>query len=164
MAKNNFKTLALAAISAITFAACDPGDLGIKRMYHGDGTWTIESLRWQTFDSTGTKTVIDTTQENLGELIFFRSKTTNALFDHYCVVAQMKQADGSFVDNPGEVFFDGVRANMQEDPDGNHNYPDDLEGLWTVTENHRKSQVWTIYANQPNGYLGMKKTLTLKKK
>jgi hypothetical protein len=144
-----------------TFSSCDPGDMHIKRMYGGDGVWTIESLQWQYYDSLGENVVVDSTHDDYGEMVFYRTKGTNALFDHYCVVVQVKTTNGTFADYPGEVFFDGLRANMQEDP--YHGFPDQLKGVWTVLEDHRKSQVWEQFTINSNGYMGSRKTLTLKK-
>lgn len=147
-----------------TIVSCDKGDMEIKTMNRGEGIWFIESIVTETYDSLGVNVIATNTDENPGDLVFFTSPTMNALFSHHMVVANMKDASGNVSSNPGDVYYDGDRVFFGEDPDPGHNFPDDLEGLWTITENKRRKQVWTVFALSGTGELAVKRTMNLKKK
>jgi hypothetical protein len=149
---------------SVAFASCDKGDIEIKKLNRGSGTWAIESMRYETFDSAGVNVISTSTVENPGELIFFESATLNALFAHHMVVATMFDTSGAVIANPGRVFYDGDRVWFGEDPDASHNFPNELEGIWTVNDDGRKSQEWNMYyVNSTTGLLETKISMFLKK-
>lgn len=144
-------------------ASCDVGDIEIKKLNRGKGTWQIAGLRYQHYDSTGANVVADSTRDNPGELVFFKTTTLNALYDYYLVVANMYQPSGDIISNPGEVFYDSNRASLAEGAGPAYDFPDELEGVWTVEDDGRKKQVWTIYQLRGNSTLQTKITMTLEK-
>jgi hypothetical protein len=143
-----------------TFIGCDPGDLAIKKLNRKDGTWHITSIHYEVFDSTQIHVVFDSTQNDPGDLIFFKTKTLNAFWDYYMVVADLKNTDGTITSTPGRIFFDDVRVDLAQDPDPGHNFPSQLIGLWTVVVNKRNSQEWSIHTFDPSGIM-TKKTMEL---
>ncbi len=147
----------------LLLASCDPGDIEIKKLNRGEGIWQIAGLRYQQYDSTGANVVADSTRDNPGELVFFKTTTLNALYDYYLVVANMYQSNGDIISNPGEVFYDGNRASLAEGTGPVYDFPDELEGVWTVEDDGRKKQVWTIYQLRGNSSLQTKITMTLEK-
>jgi hypothetical protein len=142
--------------------SCDKGDIEIRKMTRGDGIWSIESIKYDTFDVSGTNVVSTYTWSNVGELTFFSSPTTNALYDHHLVVAAIFDTSGAELNNPGDVYYDGDRMHFGEDPDANHNFPDFLEGTWTVLEDKRREKVLTFHEVTLAGVLSVKRTMTLK--
>lgn len=157
-------TLLLLAVFTLALASCEVGDMEVKKLNRGDGTWSIESIHYENYDSLGQHVVSDSTQSNVGEFVFFKTHTLDALFNYYLVVANMNHPDGSVIAHPGYIFYDGNRVSMKEDGDVNHNFPDQFEGVWTVTENKRRHQEWTIYSTNSSGNLVQKITLVLKRK
>lgn len=150
-------------VAAMSLMSCDKGDVEIKRMTRGEGVWAIETMQYDTYDSAGVNVVSTSTLSDVGELIFFESPTLNALFDHHMVVADINDTSGTVYSSPGDVYYDGDRCYFGEDADPNHNFPDFLEGLWTIEENGRKTQVFTMFSVNTNGTLVGKCTMTLKK-
>ena len=157
-------TLLLLAAFSFALVSCDKGDMEIKKLNRGDGTWTIASIHYENYDSLGQHVVSDSTQSDIGEFVIFKTPTLDALFDYYLIVANMNHPDGSITAHPGYIYYDGNRVHMQEDGDAHHNFPDQFEGVWTITKNKRREQEWTIYSSAPNGNLAQKITLVLKKK
>ncbi len=155
----------LIGILSIVFVSCDKGDVEIKKMTRGSGVWAIESMQYDTYDAAGASVISTTTVDNPGELLFFESPTLNALFSHHMVVATMFDTSGAVIANPGRVFYDGDRVYFGEDPDPGHNFPDILEGIWTIAEDGRKEQEWTMFwMNSSTGLLETKVTMFMKKK
>ncbi len=147
----------------LLLASCDTGDIEIKKLNRGEGIWQIASIRYQHYDSAGANVVADSTRNAPGELVFFRTTTLNALYDYYLVVANMYQPNGDIISNPGEVFYDGNRANLAEGSGPAYDFPDELEGVWTVEDDGRKKQVWAIYQLRGNSSLQTKISMTLEK-
>lgn len=133
----------------------------VKKLNHGDGTWTIESLHYEYYDAAGHSVVSDSTVSDLGELIFFKTTTLNALWDYHLVVANMKNASGDNSAYRGEVFFDTDRADFQQTVDGDA-FP--FLGLWSVNKSSRRIQEWSSFGLRADGTLGSKVTISLKKK
>lgn len=154
----------ICALFLFVFSSCEVGDMEIKKLNRGEGIWEITGMQYQNYDSLGQNVVTDSTISDIGELVFFKSQTIDALFNYYLVVANMKDANGNITGHPGYIFFDGNRVSMKEDGDPNHSFPDGLEGIWTVTDSGRKKQEWTMYLLAPNGNLAQKVTIKLKKK
>jgi hypothetical protein len=159
--KNIIRLFVIAIVTGLLFTGCDKADMKVKKLNHGDGTWTIESLHIEYYDSLGRNVVSDETQSNLGELIFFKSTTLDALFDYHLVVADIPDANGNIAAYRGEVYFDEDRADFDQTVDGD---PFPFLGLWTVNDSSRHKQEWSSYVLKADGSLYSKSTLTLKKK
>lgn len=155
----------LFAALLVAFVSCDKGDMEIKKLNRGEGIWEITSMRYETYDSLGQHVVSTNTVSAPGELVFFKTASLDALFDYYLVVANMKDpATGNISAYPGQIYYDGNRVSMEEDSDPYHSFPNELEGVWTITDDGRKKQEWTSYALGTNGELTQKTTIYLKKK
>ncbi len=162
---NNMKKLLFPFISvlfvSLVLVGCDKADVKIKRLYHGDGTWTIESLTTEYFNAAGITVDSTIVDDSYGEIAFFKSTTLDALWDyHFCVIYQ-KDVVGKYHEYPCGAYFDGVRANI-EDNVYPGNCPPKFLGLWTVTENNRRKQVWTLFSLRGDYTLYSKTTLKMK--
>lgn len=159
------KLLLFAAPLFLLFSSsCEEGKSAIKRLNRNDGTWTIETLRVDHYDAAGERIVSTDVSENAGELIFFRSATLNELFAHYMVTANLVDSIGTIRVYVGDVYFDHTRVAFAEDSSPNHSWPNELEGVWTVLEDKRNKQEWSLCAADLNGTLITKTTIFLKKK
>jgi len=147
--------LLFSAVIATTFVSCDKGDLEIKKMNRGDGTWTIESVRTEQYDSVGQSVINSNTVDNAGEFIFFRTGTLNALFDEHLLVVSMVDTSGTAV-YTGGAYYDDNRVKVAA--------TSPLDGVWTVDDNGRRKQQWSIYEVGTDGYLDRKMIMVLKKK
>lgn len=142
---------------------CDKADMKIKKLYHGDGIWTIESVHYENYDASGAHVISDSTATNLGELVFFRNTTLNALFDYHFVVANMLDAQGVVHVYTGEAYFDETRVHFGQDSRLSP-FPTLLMALWTINDSSRHKQEWSNYQLRGDGTLAVKTTISLKKK
>ena len=162
---NNMKKLLLPFLSllfcAIFIVGCDKADMKIKKLYHGDGTWTIESYTTEYFNAEGNSVDSSIVNESYGEIAFFKSTTLNALWDYHFAVIYQQDAQGHYHEFPCGVYFDGERANVE-----NNVYPENCPaqflGLWTVVETSRRKQVWTQFGLRADNTLATKNTLKMK--
>ena len=159
--KKNIRILISSLIIAAAFIGCDKGDMKIKKLNHGSGIWTIESVHYQYYNLRGSSVISDSTISNPGELILFKNATLDALYDYYLLVANMKDINGNVSAYRGEIFFDNERAHITTTVDGDA-IP--YQGLWTVEKSNRLKQVWSIFSVRTDGSLYSKTTLSLKKK
>jgi hypothetical protein len=142
---------------ALLLVSCDKAEVAIKDLNRGKGTWQIETLHFETYDSSGTSVVSDSTWTDRGEVIFFTSKTLNGLWNYYACVVNLFAADGSLLlSQRCEAFYDETRADLKD-------APTPVSGVWTVEDRGRRKQVWTKYEIRGDGSLGQKVTMTLKK-
>jgi hypothetical protein len=144
---------------ALFTAGCEKPDMKIKKLNHGDGTWTITSIHYEYYDSTGSSVVADSTVLDAGEIVVFNSTTLNALWGYRLCVANMNESTGVEV-YPCEIFFDEARVNFQ--PTVNGEVPPSLYALWTVNESSRRKQEWSTFELRGNGTLYSKRTIKLK--
>lgn len=147
-----------ALIPLLALVSCDKGDMEIKKMNRGDGTWTIESLRHEYYNSNGSDIDSTKTVDNPGELIFFKEGTLNELFDEHFVVIDLFDAAGNVSAYPGGAYYDDVRCKISSDAGT------PIDGVWTILDNGRRKQEWQIVTPAGNGGLVERITLTLKKK
>jgi hypothetical protein len=160
--KNLFFPLLSALICVIFFTACDKADMKIKKLNHGDGTWTIESYTTEYFNAEGNSVDSTVTDESYGEIAFFKSTTLDALWDYHFSVIYQQDAQGHYHEFPCGVYFDGERAHIE-----NNVYPENCPaqflGLWTVEESSRRKQVWTMFTLRPaDNSLAIKTTMRMK--
>ena len=149
-------------IAAAFLAGCDKADMKIKKLNHGDGTWTIKSIHYEYYDTIGHAVVSDSTVTEPGEIVFFTTTTLDALFDYHLCVINMKEANGTTGVYPGGVYFDNVRVHFEHNAT-QPNLPAEFEGqLWSVDDSSRRHQVWTHYSLRADGSLVTKLTMTLK--
>jgi hypothetical protein len=146
-------------LSAALITGCDKADMKIKKLNHGDGTWSITSIHVEYYDSLGVSVVSDSTISDPGELVFFTTTTLNGLFDYHLCVANMNESGNIHTYN-FEVYFDEARVHFQ--PTVNGDVPNVLEALWTVNDSSRKKQEWSTFGLRNNGTLATKTTVTLK--
>ncbi|CAN5138881.1 hypothetical protein BH09BAC5_BH09BAC5_08950 [soil metagenome] len=132
-------------IIAVFFAGCDKADMKIKKLYRGDGTWTIESFTTEYFNAAGNSVDSTVTDESYGEIAFFKSTTLDALWDYHFAVIYQQDAEGHYHEFPCGVYFDGERAHV-EDNVYPENCPYKFLGLWTVEVNGRRKQEWTQFS------------------
>jgi hypothetical protein len=151
----------IAALCFVSVVSCEKADQEIKRLNRKDGKWKIESIHYEYYDSTGTNVVSDSTQNDVGEFVFFKSPTLDALWSGYLVTVMLPDGLGGTSAFVGIIYFDGDRVYIQEDSDAGHSFPDQYEGLWNVTENKRNKQVWTVFGM--NNVLSSKRTMTITK-
>jgi hypothetical protein len=149
------------AFSLLT--GCDKADVKIKKLYHGDGIWTIENIHYEYYDANGKSVISDSTVSNPGELVFFRTGTLNELFDYHFVVANMYDAAGNVQVSTGEAFFDETRVHFGQDANSSP-FPAVLLALWTVNNSDRHKQEWSNYQLRLDGTLAVKTSISLKKK
>jgi hypothetical protein len=142
---------------------CDKADIKVKKLYHGDGTWTIESIHYEYYDSTGKNIIHDSTLTDVGEMIFFRTTTLNALWDYHFVVINLPDASGIIHAYTGEVFFDESRVHFGQDANLSP-FPGEFMALWSVNNSNRHKQEWSKYQLRGDGTLDVKTTIALKKK
>ncbi|HTL82798.1 MAG TPA: hypothetical protein VL651_13890 [Bacteroidia bacterium] len=161
--KTFLKLFSAAIIPALFFISCEKADQEIKKLNRHDGKWKIESIHYENYDSLGLRVVSDSTQHDIGEFVFFKSPTIDALWSGYLVTAMLPDGQGGTNAFPGLIYFDANRVYMQEDSDSNHSFPDQFEGLWTVTVDKRNKQEWTVFKMSANNYLAQKETLTITK-
>lgn len=147
----------LTAIVTVTFAACDKGDIEIRKLNRGEGIWTIESVYYEEYDSAGANVIGSSTISNPGEFVFFRNTTLNGLFDEHFVVANMTDTSGIVTAYPGGVYYDDNRVKITCD----HSL---VDGVWTVEENGRRKQEWTLFSVRGDGSLETKATMNISKK
>jgi hypothetical protein len=153
------KTFAITfiAIIAFAFASCDKGDMEIKKLNRGEGVWTIESIQTDTYDSLGVNVVSTVTQTDIGEFVFFNNTTLNGLYDEHFLTLHIKDTNGIVSAYPGGVYYDDNRVKISETGSG-------IDGVWTVDDNGRRKQEWSIYSVRPSGTLATKSILKMKKK
>ncbi len=156
--KKFFAPFLLLLLTAALIVSCEKPDMKIKKLNHGDGTWTINSIHYQYYDSLGATVVFDSTASNPGELVVFTTTTLNGLFDYRLCVANMNEAGGVNVYN-FEIFFDEARVHFGSTVDGDP--PAELAGLWTVDKSNRRKQEWSTYELRNDGSLARKKTIEL---
>jgi hypothetical protein len=151
--------LVLLLIAAMLVTSCEKGDMKIKKLNHGDGRWTITSIRYQYYDSLGANVVFDSTASKPGEIVVFTTTTLNGLFNYRLCVANMNESTGVSV-YPCEIFFDESRVHFGSTVDGDP--PGALAGLWTVDDSSRRKQEWSTYSLRADGTLALKRTANLK--
>lgn len=153
------------AIIAVVFASCDKGDLEIKKLNRGEGIWSIESLTIEHYDSTGVNRTNSVTGTDLGEFVFFQQTTLNGLFDEHFVVLDLFDTSGVVIGHPGGVYYDDNRVKIDVDPAPFvMNGQASLNGVWTVEDNGRRNQTWTMFLLDGNATLEWKYILEIKKK
>ena len=134
----------------------------MKKLNHGDGTWAINSIHYEYYDSLGVAVVSDSTVEDPGEIVFFTTTTLNGLFDYHFCIVNLKDASGNISVHPGSAYYDETRIHFEHNAT-QPNMPYDFEGqLWTVNESNRRKQDWSIYRFRNDGTLFSKKTMKLK--
>lgn len=153
------------AIVALVFVSCDKGDLEIRKLNKGEGIWAIESLTVEEYDSTGVNRINSVTGTDLGEFVFFKEGTLNALFDEHFLVLNRFDTSGVVIGHPGGAYYDDNRVKIDVDPEpyvmnGQYN----LNGVWTVEDNGRRKQTWTMFILDGNATLYRKYILGIKKK
>ncbi len=148
-------------ILAIVLMSCNKEQFHSRRLYIGDGNWEISGIRYQTFNSSGT-VIKDSTVTGLGELVFYKSGSFNALYEYRLAVWLHTDSLGTH-GYPFEYVFDGERINIR-----GLNNPLVINGVYASEENKKRKQVWVITTTKSNGLsnttLGSKTTLTLNKK
>lgn len=149
--------ITLWAIISLALVSCDKGDMEVRKLNRGEGVWTIESVRTDTYDSTGTNVVSTVTQTDIGEFVFFNNTTLNGLFDEHFLTLHIKDTNGIITAYPGGVYYDDNRVKISDTGTG-------IDGVWTVDDNGRRKQEWSIYAVRPSGTLATKSILKMKKK
>ena len=158
--KTIFKSLLFFLFATIFFTSCQKEDVKIKKLNHGDGKWSIESVHYEFYDSLGVSVVSDSTVTKPGELVFFSTNTLNAIWGYYLVVGNLTDSNGNTYVCREEIYFDGDRANLQQTNSGD---PCPYLGLWTVNESSRHKQDWSAYQLRGDGTLWVKTTMVLKK-
>jgi hypothetical protein len=157
--------ITLCAIVTVAFASCDKGDMEVRKLNRGEGIWAIESLTVEEYDSTGANRINSVTGTDLGEFVFFKEGTLNALFDEHFVVVDIFDTSGVVTGHPGGVYYDDNRVKIDADSDPRvMNDQFSLNGVWTVEENGRKAQTWTMFLLDANATLKWKYILTIRKK
>jgi hypothetical protein len=147
-----------AVLSALFFASCEKGDIEVKRLYKGEGIWKIESLERSYYNAAGTGVDSSSTLSDVGEFVFFQNTTLNGLFEEHFMCLNLIDNLGNTQSYPGGVYFDANRVKISTDAGTS------LDGVWTVDDDGRRKQVWSIYGMRPDGTLSEKWTMTLKKK
>lgn len=114
MKKNNaLLTAAVALLLVIAFSACERNDRLANRLSSGSGIWNIDEIEHIYYDTTGA-VAVDTSQHNLGEIIFFDSPTLDALFDYNACTISSLDANGHYHATPCEFFMDGNRFEIRD--------------------------------------------------
>ncbi len=152
------------AIVTTAFVSCDKGDMEIKKLNRGEGTWTIESIVVEEYDSTGINRTGSTTRTDLGEFVFFKETTLSALFDEHFVTILIPDTSGVISGYTGGVYYDDSRVKIDCDPAPIVGGIVSLNGVWTVHDNGRRNQTWTMYILDNNATLATKYILEIKKK
>lgn len=121
---------------SILFISCEKEDQHANKLHGKDGVWTIETIQYVGYDSTG-NVLYDSTVAAPGELIFFSTTSLNALYGYYQgVYLDYNSNAGSVL----EYMVDGSRAHIQSvdpiDPLG-------LSKVWTLTKEGSRKQEWT---------------------
>lgn len=152
--------LFIAALTSILIA-CNKEQFNSRRLYIGEGTWEISGIQYQTFNSSGA-IVHDSTVTGLGELVFMKSGSFNALYDYRLAVWLHTDTLGTH-GYQFEYVFDGERINIR-----GLNNSLLIDGVYSSEVNKKQKQVWVITTTKSNGVnntsLGSKTTLTLNKK
>ncbi len=158
--------LLLTIFITVTLLACNKEKFHSHRLYAGEGRWKIESLEIQVFDSTGTL-VKDSSVNDLGEIVFFKGESLDALFEYRLATWLYKDTAGTHT-NTFQYLFDGERIHL--DQPSNSGYKGDISpiaGLYTSEVDKKRKQVWvqTSIGNFPDTKtsLGSKTIMTLKK-
>ncbi len=146
----------LASISSLFMISCDKGDMEVKKLNRGEGIWVIESVQTDQYDSAGVSVISTLTVNDPGEFVFFQNTTLNGLFDEHLVVVNMNDTSGVITAFPGGVYYDDNRVKI----DAGCPY----DGVWTVVDNGRRKQEWSIFSTNVNGGLQSKMTMFIKKK
>jgi hypothetical protein len=155
----------LCAIIVVAFSSCDKGDMEIKKLNKGEGIWAIESMVIETYDSTGVNRIASMEQTNIGEFVFFQNTTLNALYDEHFVTALIEDTTGVTTGYTGGVYYDDSRVKIDCDPQPPvFNGYTSLNGVWTVEDNGRKKQMWTMYILDNNATLHEKYILEISRK
>lgn len=151
----------LITVLASVLIACNKEQFNSRRLYIGEGTWEISGIQYQTFDSTGA-VVQDKTVTEMGELVFMKSGSFNALYDYRLGVWLHTDSLGTH-GYPFEYVFDGERINIR----GIYSSLT-IDGVYASEVNKKQKQVWIITTTKANGLknttLGSKTILTLNKK
>lgn len=157
--------ITLCALITAAFASCDKGDMEIKKLNKGEGIWTIESMIIEEYDSTGVNRINSVEQTGIGEFVFFKGTTLNALFDEHFVTTLIEDTSGVITGYTGGVYYDDTRVKIDCDPAPPvFGGAATLNGVWTVQDNGRKAQTWTMYILDNNATLATKYILEISKK
>jgi hypothetical protein len=162
--KNSGIIFSFLFLLTLTFTSCDKGDMKIKKLNHGDGTWDVTKFRKEFYNADGSRvdSVYDETAP--AEFVFFRTQTLDGLFDYHFLSINVTGSSGAKTQLSCGVFFDNVRANIET----NSNIgaaPNEFVifmGTWTVEESSRHKQTWTQYILRPDGSLFEKLTMEMK--
>ena len=119
---------------------CDKADIKANTLHRGNGRWTIEKVEQQTFDENGTVTG-DTSVEDIGEIIFFRDGSINALYDYYPAIISLTKNDSADRVFRIEYYTDGKRFDLSNDNGLNHGWLDVLSRVYTVEKAGRNKYV-----------------------
>lgn len=159
------KILLILFLSAVLLS-CNKEQFHARNLYIGEGTWRIESIQYQKFDSTG-RVTLDSAVTNMGELIFFKSESLSALYDYRMGVWLVTDTSGTH-GNSFQYTFDGKRIHLDES--GGSGFAGSIkpiQGLYTAEINKKGKQVWsyTSTAARSNAFTSLKTkvTMTLKK-
>ncbi|CAN5908490.1 hypothetical protein BH11BAC7_BH11BAC7_34610 [soil metagenome] len=159
--KTLFTPLFALLLLAGFLTGCDKADMKIKQLYHGDGTWTIKSLHYEDYDSTGYYVVSDSTITEPGEFMFFKTTTLDGLFEYHFAVIMLKLPNGASHEYPCGVYFDGSRAHVEANVYPDYVPPEYL-AVWSITKSGRRNQEWTKFTMRADGSLARKVTMVLK--
>jgi hypothetical protein len=131
---------AIAVLFAGLFSACEKNDLLADKMSSGDGIWIVEKIQYTNYDTTGA-VISDSTQENVGEFIFFDSPTLNALYDYNaCVYMHYGATEADITAYPCEFYTDKIRFDILDGfPLISHTY--------TVVDWGSQKQEWVYTQN-----------------
>ena len=162
--KKIFSLFSAFLFAAMILVSCDKGDMKIKKLYHGDGTWDVKSMHYEFYDAAGHAVDSEFTTTEPVEIVFFRTQTLDGLFDYHFASINITGSSGAKTQLSCGVFFDNVRANVETNSDVGP-APSafaDFMGTWTVEESSRHKQTWTKYTLRADGSLFEKVTMEMK--
>ncbi len=140
---------------------CSKRDQHSQDMSKGSGTYNIDEYTVITYDSTGAETSKDM-RTDMGELLFFRQGSYDALFDYRTMVYLKNMGKDSVVAYPGQFVRDYDQLTME-------NLPEEIVGIWYIEKEAFGKMTLTIAlagAGRSNNAksLGQKRTMILNKK
>ncbi len=130
-------------VLAILFFSCNKEDHNSKKLCRGEGRWTVDFATNEIYDSTG-KVIWDTTVNNVGELVLFRTGSLEALYGYRQAVFLVTDTAGTHA-YPLEYVFDGKRITLK--------YciaPYDINGTYSSAIDKKNEQQWEIYGSNGN--------------
>lgn len=140
-------------IGILAFAAllssCDKGDQRARDLYRGDGRWSIDRFEVQTFDEFGNMTG-DYLTTDLGEIIFYRTGSIDALYDYYPAMINLTKNDPGYRVWRIEYYNDGDRFDILFDDGQKYQWLEPLCRTYSVEKHTRNTFILVSIAVDTN--------------